>query len=332
MHAVFQGTISDIKIFWNRITKSELLHLSVAFALAFLCSFLTSSIWFDRLIGIPHLEIVNYTASPIEWLALVLLMCAYLKPPRTTPPAILEERIRWFEYCSLLLYIATVVFALWLTHPSDAIYQYIVNFIAENKLLGGPIVAAVVAVAIVTPFFPAYAFIAPLTALSKGWELLVIYITLIGCFFISVIEAVYFTLLAPFIMQLLTKILLLFSWNVYVNIEHTLISIDGFRVVIGAACAGFGYMLLFLLFFTYLVFYLGTVKKVSSMRALLALVLGLTAVFFLNILRIVTLMLVGIEYPEFALTLFHSVIGSVYFFLFFLLAFPFIRKFITRRK
>ena len=240
MHAVLSDSINDIKSFTQKLFRSETLHLCLAFALTYLCSFLTSSVAFDAWLGIPHLQIVNYSASPIEWLALVLVMCAFLKPPRTTPPAILEERIRWFEYCSLLLYVATVVFALWLTHPSDAMFQKITDFLEQNRELGGPVFAAVVAAAIVTPFFPAYAFITPLTALSKSWELLVIYVTLIGCFFISVLEAVYFSLFAPFIMHLLTRILLLFSDNVYVNVEHTLISIDGFRVVIGAACAGLG--------------------------------------------------------------------------------------------
>ncbi len=316
----------------RKIAAGDTSQLCVAYLLTLACSWLTSSVTFDRWLGIPHLDIINYAASPIEWLLLVLLMCAYLKPPRTTPPALLLERVRWFEYGSLLLFIGSVLFAVWFTHPNDEMYQRILAFLGSNHVLGGPLVAAAIGIVTVFPFFPAYAFIAPRTVLGKGVELIVVFFTLVGCFAISVIEAMYFSAIAPFIIRLLSKILLLFSWNVYANQQYGIISIDGFRVIIGPACAGFGYLLLFLLFFTYMVFMLGTKKKISSLRSFLALFLGLLCVFFLNILRIVTLMLVGIKSPDFALTLFHSIIGSVYFLLFFWMYFPVLKKWIGVKK
>lgn len=323
--------MQTIVVLYKKIAAGEATHLSLAYLLTLVCSFLTSSVTFDRWLGIPHLDIINYTASPVEWLLLVLLMCAYLKPPRTTPPVVLEQRVRWFEYCSLLLYIASVVFAIWLTHPDDEMYQRIQSFLESNHLLGGPLFAAAVSIAIVFPFFPAYAFIAPMTVLSKGFELMVVFLTLVGCFFITVIEALYFSLISPFVIHLLAKILLLFSWNVYANTQYSIISIDGFRLIIGPACAGFGYIVLFLLFFTYMVFFLRSQQTISVVKSLLALLLGFVCVFFLNILRIITLMLVGINYPDFALTLFHGVIGSVYFLVFFLICFPIVRKLIATR-
>lgn len=317
---------------YRKIAAGDTTHLIVAYILTLACAWLSSSVTFDRWLGIPHLDIINYAASPVEWLLLVLLMCAFLKPPRTTPSEVLSERVRWFEYGALLLFIASVLFAVWLTHPNDEMYRRILAFLENNHVLGGPLVAAAIGIVTVFPFFPAYAFIAPMTVLEKSVELTVVFLTLVGCFLITVVEAMYFSVLAPFIIRILGKILLLFSWNVYANRQYGIISIDGFRVIIGPACAGFGYLLLFLLFFTYMVFMLGAKRKISSVRSILALLLGVLCVFFLNILRIVTLMLVGIRYPDFALTLFHSVIGSVYFFLFFLIFFPALKKWIATKR
>ncbi len=316
-------------LYW--FLSSDGAYVFFAYALTVAISFAATSKMFDKILGEDHLEIVNYSASPVEWLALVLAMCAFIRPRVQMESSKTKHAHAWLQTASLLSIGASVAAGFILLHPTDAAYTSLQDLLARYPLVGGPLLASLVAVLQVLPFFPAYVFIAPSMSSRKWKELLFIFATLVFCFLTTVFEALYFKPIAPFVLKILTKLLLLFSWNVYANIRYTILSVDGFRVVIGPACAGFGYILLFTFFFVYLVFSLSREHNIRVLRMIIAFVLGLVAVFLLNVLRIFSLMLVGRMNPHFALTLFHSFVGSVYFFLFFLLYFPLLRRWIVRK-
>jgi exosortase/archaeosortase family protein len=311
------------------ITGSEAARLFFAFVCTFAVSIGASTTLLDGVIGQDHLVIVNYNASPIEWLALVLVMYFILRRPRCLAIPTNPTTELWIKNFAGIAGIATAVFAIFFTHPSDHSYQIIQKFLASFPLTGGPIFAALVAIVLVIPFFPAYVFADPKNAMARWRELLIIFVALLGSFSASILEALYFKAVLPFVMNVLTKIFLLFSGNVYVNIPNGVVSIDGFRVSIGPACAGFSYIFLFLMFFGYLLYELYKSKRVSMMRSMVACVIGVGAVFALNIIRIASLMLVGRVFPDFALTMFHSVVGSIYFFIFFIIYFPLVRWWIS---
>jgi len=321
-----------VRLALKTITGSEAARLFFAFSCTFAVSIGASTKLLDAALGQDHLVIVNYNASPIEWLALVLVMYAIFRRPRVLEKPKNTTSELWIKNVAGIAFIATGGFAIVFTHPSDQYYQIIQKFLASFPLTGGPMFAALVAIILIIPFFPAYVFSDPINAITRWRELFIIFFALIGSFLASVLEALYFKMVLPFVMGLLTKIFLLFSWNVYVNIPHGVVSIDGFRVSIGPACAGFSYIFLFLMFFGYLLYETFRSQKTSVTRSIIACLLGVCAVFFLNIIRIASLMLVGRTFPEFALTLFHSVVGSIYFFIFFIVYFPLVRWWICQRK
>lgn len=328
-HAACKNIIRNVR---SVVTGSEAPRLFFAFACTFAVSIGASTKVLDTVIGRDHLVIINYNASPIEWLALVLIMYAVLSHRRVRTTDTEPTSQLWLQNIAGAIFLLTGAFAIFFTHPDDASYQLLQKFLSSFPVTGGPIFAAIVAIALIIPFFPAYFFIDPRNALARRGELLIVFLALVGAFFSSVLEALYFRLVLPVVIDVLAKILLFFSWNVYANALHGIISIDGFRVSIGPACAGFSYIFLFLLFFGYLLYELFKRQKVRKVRAIVTCLIGIWAVFFLNIIRIASLMLVGRVFPEFALTMFHSAVGSIYFFLFFIAYFPLARSWILRPK
>jgi len=158
----------------------------------------------DAALGQDHLVIVNYNASPIEWLALVLVMYAIFRRPRVLEKPKNTTSELWIKNVAGIAFIATGGFAIVFTHPSDQYYQIIQKFLASFPLTGGPMFAALVAIILIIPFFPAYVFSDPINAITRWRELFIIFFALIGSFLASVLEALYFKMVLPFVMGLLT--------------------------------------------------------------------------------------------------------------------------------
>lgn len=326
------GSENIIRSVRSAVTGSEAARLFFAFACTFAVSIGASTTLLDTVIGRDHLVIVNYNASPIEWLSLVLVMYAVLSHGRVRTISKEPASQLWLQNIAGAVFLITGGFAIFFTHPDDASYQMLQQFLSSFPVTGGPTFAAVVAIILIIPFFPAYAFIDPRNARTRWGELLIVFFALVGAFFSSVLEALYYEIVLPVVIDALAHILLLFSWNVYANALRGVISIDGFRVSIGPACAGFSYIFLFLIFFGYVLYELSKKQRMSLLRSIIAGIAGLLLVFFLNIIRIASLMLVGRISPNLAITLFHSVVGSVYFFLFFIIFFPLMRLWMQRRR
>jgi len=312
---------------------NESARLFFAFSWAFAISIASSTKILNSFFGYDHLTIHNYSASPIEWLAFVLIIYTVLDYRwRLSPEPSVPVDHFWIKTVAGVACVATSLFAIFVSHPDDLLYHRMEQFILTFHVTGGPLFAAFLATVIVLPFFPAYVFIDPSNAIKRWKDLIIIFCALLGCFLSIVLEALYAKFVLPHLINILTNVLLLFSWNVYANIRHNIVSVDGFRVIIGPACVGLTYIFLFLLFFGYLLFGLYKQGTVDIVRSFLAGVLGLCAVFFLNIVRIASLLLLGRFFPSLALVLFHSVVGSVYFFLFFIIYFPLVRWWICGWK
>ncbi len=113
----------------------------------------------------------------------------------------------------------------------------------------------------------------------------------------------------------------------YIGPGAPVIDVRGFAVNIGAPCSGIDSMLLFFSFFAAL-FALDYTRLKKGLYALLFLV-GLVGVFFVNVLRLFLLIIAGIYIsPAFAVGLFHTNAGWIFFLLYFLLYYWLIRRFI----
>ena len=90
-----------------------------------------------------------------------------------------------------------------------------------------------------------------------------------------------------------------------------------FNVLIGEACSGVESLSMFLgLSLLFLVY---EHKNLIWKRTLIVFFAGIVGTFFLNIIRVTTLIMIGAKYPELALGLFHSQAGWILFSSFMLL-------------
>lgn len=111
-----------------------------------------------------------------------------------------------------------------------------------------------------------------------------------------------------------------------------LMTIKEFAVRIGPPCSGIDSMLLFTAFFAGL--FAIDYKRIMKGRYALFFILGLIGVFFINILRLFILIIIGANYsPEFAVGMFHTNAGWVLFIAYFLGYYQLTKRFIyTKNK
>ena len=110
-----------------------------------------------------------------------------------------------------------------------------------------------------------------------------------------------------------------------------LLQVSGFKVLIEAPCSGIESMLLFLTFATGIFFL--DYSRIRKGRYILISAAGFIGVYFVNILRLILLMLVGIYIsPDFAVGLFHTNVGWLLFVIYFLAYYGIIKKFIYKKQ
>jgi hypothetical protein len=109
--------------------------------------------------------------------------------------------------------------------------------------------------------------------------------------------------------------------------NFTNINIGDLSLAIGPPCSGIDSILLYLAFFSAL-FALDH-KRIKKKTYAAAFVIGLVGVFFVNILRLLLLILIGVHMSaDFAVGLFHTNAGWLFFVLYFLLYYVVIRRYI----
>ena len=94
------------------------------------------------------------------------------------------------------------------------------------------------------------------------------------------------------------------------------IGLEKFSVIIGPPCSGIESLSMFIGLFLLLIVY--DWDSLIRKRTGIIFLLGLVGTFFLNILRMSLILLIGTKYPHFALNLFHSHVGWILFSVFML--------------
>jgi len=123
----------------------------------------------------------------------------------------------------------------------------------------------------------------------------------------------------------------LLSQSYYVEFMQSesgpILALDQLSVAIGPPCSGIDSMLLFFSFFVGI--YALDHKRLHKARFFVLALIGLSGTYIINVLRLYLLLLVGIHIsPSFAVGLFHTNAGWVFFLLYFFTYFIVIRKFI----
>lgn len=104
--------------------------------------------------------------------------------------------------------------------------------------------------------------------------------------------------------------------NLYLETDGPLIQAKNFLVSIGAPCSGIDSISLFLGIFLILILY--EHQNLNRWKVAVVFSVGIILISILNIIRVASIILLGIIAPNFALGIFHSQIGALLFILFIL--------------
>jgi exosortase/archaeosortase family protein len=118
-----------------------------------------------------------------------------------------------------------------------------------------------------------------------------------------------------------------FEVGYFIGQGAPVLEVRGFAVNIGAPCSGIDSMLLFFSFFTAL--FALDYRRLKKKLYMLLFLVGLLGVFFVNVLRLFLLIVAGVYVsPDFAVGLFHTNAGWIFFLFYFLAYYWLIRRFI----
>lgn len=116
----------------------------------------------------------------------------------------------------------------------------------------------------------------------------------------------------------LSLLLPLFRLDYSIVPHEYLVRVKDFTVIIGPPCAGIHSLTAFTILFGAILLLVREKRKMKKGATLFYYLFGLICVFFLNSLRVLLIILVGVYYSkEFAVNLFHKSIGSLLLLLFF---------------
>ncbi len=120
----------------------------------------------------------------------------------------------------------------------------------------------------------------------------------------------YFSYTATFT---LSKILPLYTDTSYIDLETFHIQVKDFNVFIGPPCTGIYSILTFIFLYLFTLSMIAGLRKIDGFKAFLALLAGIAATFFLNIIRITTIIMVGAYHSkELAINLFHEYLSAIF--------------------
>jgi len=136
-------------------------------------------------------------------------------------------------------------------------------------------------------------------------------------FFSSTISRILFTLFSPL-------------FPTFLELSTTpILDVNGFVVSIGAPCSGIESLFLFAAFSIGI--YALDHKRLKTIPFIIASIIGVIGIYFVNILRLFLLILTGIYVnPNFAVGLFHTNVGWILFAIYFLIYYYIMRKFIYK--
>jgi len=128
----------------------------------------------------------------------------------------------------------------------------------------------------------------------------------------------FWDVLAVRVAKLVYFILNLFSDSVILELtgKDPILGLNNFEVIIGPPCSGIDSLSMYLGLFLLLGVY--EFDKLNWKRTGIVFIIGLIGTYLLNIFRVALLIAIGTKYPDFALGMFHSQAGWVFFSLFLL--------------
>ena len=229
--------------------------------------------------------------------------------------------------------VSMVTLAGWITHPNLDRLRLIESFINTYDPMAEPFVATGLYAVLFLPLLPSLFLLLPRTFLSRyitafvaGTSLLIFYI------FVHPLEAFYHVATGSTLIKWVGGLLRLLPGDTVLSPERWEVQYRGFSVVLGPLRSGFTAMSLFVAIFCALWWLLSKRGGVYHGRAVLALSTGVVMFFFINILRIVLIMIIGSFSRVIGMVLFHGTAGSLFFFLVIVVVIRFVMPLLRRES
>ncbi len=312
--------------------KAFIIRFILAYVILLLSFFVVSSKWLGDIMKHSFVGPVNFNAFPLILVGLMLGLFALavrddVRKRKLPPLRILQVII------ALCLVAATVIASYIATHPSLERFFAMHLFIQAHPVAGGPLVAVLLYMSLLLPIIPALALTVPWQFLLRhGWLLIIGLVIFIGYLFANLLEALFHQFTVPVVLRSCATLLSLFPGITTVQPDRWELTYRGFGVVLGPVCSGFTMLVLFLGIFGFVWITLARKEKVAHGRAFFAMLIGLVLLWIFNILRVVSIMIVGAASPSIGIILFHGAAGALMFFLVFLLYIKLVVPMIRIRK
>ncbi|HAI98485.1 TPA: hypothetical protein DCL30_02985 [Candidatus Peribacteria bacterium] len=305
----------------DRLWMLVLRRFAIAYAIALAIFFAVPSslLVFDK--QHPYVGPTGINAFPLLLilLLLALFLFIYRSDLKSIPRWAWRPSVTQIMFAFLAL-AAVSVFAHWITHPPMARYHVMSQFMSRFPYGGDAFLAFTFFLCLLLPLVPALFLVFPMMFFRRFAEPLLFGGAILVIFIYShVIEIAYHLFTTPVVTRVIYSLLSLLSAQTTIVPEQSRLSLSGFSVVLGPACTDLSSIVLFLCLFGFVCFRLLRRDALKGSHALIAALGGIVLLWSLNIVRITSIMLIGVKFPDFALSLFHSSVGGVLFFLFFLL-------------
>ncbi len=310
-----------------------IVRFAIAYFLLLSTFFVISSDWLGKLLEHSFVGPVGYNNSPLVLIAFLFafFIAVQIKVKHK------KKTLHWpgvYQLCSgLLLYICSIMFAYWATHPSFERFTAMHLFIQSHPVYGGPLFAGLLYLSLLTPLLPAIVLALPLSFLTRyigtflsGCALVALYVLS------SSLEGAFHILTAAHTLHMVATLLRLFPGEIILHASQWKVAYQDFSVVFGPVCSGFTAYLLFIGLFVLIILSQMHQKTIHYVRTALALIGGLLLLHILNIVRIVLILLIGSFSETLGLTLFHGGAGSLFLFVVIFLYIKFIFPLLIEEK
>lgn len=249
----------------------------------------------------------GWNASPMLFLATVLALWFWIH--RSDTPKTLQWQ-KWQIIAGGIGFLIAVFLAYWATHPSLERFMATHLFIQTHPVSGGPLIAGLLYAALFLPIIPALLLCIPWNVLKNAWmDLFLLLILFFLSLFVPVLDALYHMAVSPFILASVYSLLQPLG-EASTEPQQLRLGFRGFEVIVGPVCSGLNMLALFTAFFGFLWMRMHQSKQhIHHLRMISILGTGLTMLFFLNILRITIVMIIGSMSPSIGLLLFHTSAG-----------------------
>ena len=303
--------------------------LLLAFGVYLVVFFILSSSKLGYAIHRPYVGPVGFNAFPLVLLAILLtfFFLQYRKELVTTQLSLsTSTQLRIALGAAVLIVIAL---SFWATHPPIERYEAMHAYIRNNPVTGGPTLAASLYTALFLPLPALLLFALPaLRAKLLRNVLLFGALLFIAYLYANVAEAYFHLAFSPVLFGAVEQLLHTMGSEISTTPNALQLQLDEFAVIIGPVCTGFSMFTLFVGLFLYM----WHERALEPLRASLALAIGVILLFFVNILRIASIVLIGSKYPGMGVALFHDTAGSVLFFFVFMAYLVWVMPFIQKTK